>query len=197
MEDPPMTNLSRNAQVLRYLLQVAPGIGRTKLAKFAYLADVEARKYLGQPISSFVYFFDQHGPFDSGGFFGAIGELTKNGFATENQVPCGQYVGYELFPTSLPAEFDFTASESAVLQYVARTYFSKSARDLCDDIVYKTQPMLAAEQGKPLAMDMLNRAPDDQLGFSLERMLAGEASVAAGRTRPLADVMRELRTGTD
>src|SRR5262245_48517651 len=34
-----MPTLSRNAQVLRYLLQVAPGIGHTKLAKFAYLAD--------------------------------------------------------------------------------------------------------------------------------------------------------------
>ena len=192
-----MTTLSRNAQVLQYLLQVAPGIGRTKLAKFAYLADVEARKYLGRPVSSFVYFFAQHGPFDSGGFFSATGELTVNGFATENQVPCGEYMGYELFPTNQPVEFDFSAGESAVLRYVATTFLSKSARDLCDDIVYKTEPMLTAEPGQALAMEILNRAPGDQLGFSLERMLAGEASVAAGRTRPLADVMRELRTGTD
>jgi hypothetical protein len=193
----PIVNLSRNAQVLRYLLQVAPGIGRTKLAKFAYLADVEARKYLGRPVSSFVYCFDQHGPFDSGGFFSATGELTMHGFATEHEMPCGQYIGYELFPTSKQAEFDFTPAEAEVLRYVASTFFSKTARDLCDDIVYKTEPMLAAEPGKPLRMDILNPAPGDRLGFSLERMLAGEASVAAGRTRPLADVMLELRTGTE
>lgn len=74
-----MANLSRNAQVLRYLLQVAPGIGHTKLAKFAYLADLEARRYLGSPISEFRYAFEQHGPFDSSGFFGALGELKTQG----------------------------------------------------------------------------------------------------------------------
>lgn len=192
-----MTDLSRNAQVLRYLLQVAPGIGRTKLAKFAYLADVEARRYLGRPITAFVYFFDHHGPFDSGGFFAALGELTAGGLATENQVPCGEYVGYELYATGVATEFDFTAAEAEVLRYVATTFFSKSARELCDDIVYKTEPMRSAEAGKPLPMDIVNRAPGDGLGFNLDRMLAGEASAEAGRTRPLADVMRELRTGTD
>ena len=33
----------------------------------------------------------------------------------------------------------------------------------------------------------------DRLGFSRERMLAGEASAEAGRVRPLADVLNELR----
>lgn len=33
----------------------------------------------------------------------------------------------------------------------------------------------------------------DELGFSAERMLAGEASAAAGRVRPMATVMNELR----
>jgi hypothetical protein len=66
-----MTSLSRNAQVLRYLLEVAPGVGHTKLAKFAYLADLEARKYLGGPVSEFRYVRDQHGPFDAKRFFAA------------------------------------------------------------------------------------------------------------------------------
>jgi len=180
--------------MLRYLLQVAPGIGHTQLAKFAYLADLEARKYLGRPISGFTYFFDQHGPFDSDGFFGAIGELKSLGFIAENQIPCGQYTGYEMLPTSQAAEFDFSPSEAEVLRYVATTYLSKTARDLCDDIVYKTEPMMEAEAGKPLPMERMNRTPGDQLGFSLERMLAGEASAAGGRTRPLAELMGELRT---
>ena len=33
----------------------------------------------------------------------------------------------------------------------------------------------------------------DPLGFNYHRMLAGEASAAAGRHRPLSDVMNELR----
>lgn len=189
-----MANLSRNAQVLRYLLQVAPGIGHTKLVKFAYLADLEARKYLGHPISQFTYYFNQHGPFDSGGFFGALSELKTGEFITENQIPCGEYIGYEMLPTSQAAEFDFSTGEAEVLRYVATTYFSKTARDLCDDIVYKTEPMLEAEAGKPLPMDKMNRAPGEGFGFNLERMLAGEASVAHGRTRPWAELMDELRS---
>ena len=59
-----MPTLSRNAQVLRYLLQVAPGIGHVKLAKFAYLADLETLKYLGRPVTGFLYIKDQFGPFD-------------------------------------------------------------------------------------------------------------------------------------
>ena len=58
-----MVPLSRNAQVLRYLLEVAPAVGRIKLIKYAYLADCEAHRYIGRQISKFRYRFDKHGPF--------------------------------------------------------------------------------------------------------------------------------------
>ena len=188
-----MASLSRNAQVLRYLLQVAPGIGHTKLAKFAYLADLEARRYLGKPISQLSYVFAQHGPFDPSGFFGALTELKSQGFVTENQIPCGQYVGFEVLPTERAVEFDFSTAESEVLRYVATTFLAKTARDLCDDIVYKTEPMMDAVPGQPLPMDQVNGTPGANLTFNLERMLQGEASAAAGRTRPWAEVRDEFR----
>src|SRR5205814_232284 len=81
--------------------------------------DLEARKYLGRPISGFTYCFGQHGPFDSGGFFGALAELKTGEFITENQIPCGEYVGYEMLPTRQAPEFDFSPSEAEVLRYVA------------------------------------------------------------------------------
>lgn len=191
-----MANLSRNAQVLRYLVQVAPGSGHTKLAKFVYLADLEAHRYLGHPVSEFRYVFDQHGPFDSTAFFGALNELKARDLVTENQIPCGPYSGFEVLPTSHAVEFDFSASESEVLRYVATTFMSKSARDLCDDIVYKTEPMMDAEPGKPVPMDRINGTPGTGLTFNLEQMLRGEASAAAGRTRPWADVRDELRAAS-
>ncbi|HEY2861582.1 MAG TPA: hypothetical protein VGJ21_24450 [Terracidiphilus sp.] len=49
------------------------------------------------------------------------------------------------------------------------------------------------KMGESFAMDEMNRKKDDDLGFDLERMLAGEESAKAGRTRPLAEAMRELR----
>ncbi len=53
--------------------------------------------------------------------------------------------------------------------------------------------MQNGKMGEKLPMDKLNRDAKDEFGFDLERMLAGEASAEAGRVRPLADVLNELR----
>jgi hypothetical protein len=178
--------------VLRFLLEEAPGIGRIKLAKFAYLADLEARRYLGRPITRFKYVFDQHGPFDALPFYAALTELQRGGFATQSEIPLGQYVGYEICPTSNPVEYDFDVTEAEVLSYVARTYLARNAQELCEDVVYETRPMRAAKPGEPLPMDEENRKSSDRLTFDLRRMLAGEAQARTGRTRPLADSLSEL-----
>jgi hypothetical protein len=192
-----MPELSRNAQVLRYLLEVAPGVGHTKLAKFAYLADLEARKYLGHPISEMRYVLDQHGPFDARRFFAGRDELVAKGYITETQVVFGSYAGYEMAPTPKVPEYDFSVAEAEVLSYVAKTYLNRSAIALCEDVVYKTEPMQQVKKlGEKLPMDEMNRDPKDEFGFNLERMLEGEAAAEAGRVRPLADVMNELRART-
>ena len=188
-----MTSISRNALALRFLLEAAPGVGRTKLAKFAYLADLEARRFLGKPITAFEYLYDQRGPFDARGFYAALSELEEGGLATQAPVPCGQYLGYEIHPTQHPVEYDFDLAEAEVLTYVAQTYLAKNARELCDDVVYETRPMKDASPGKPLAMSAENGTPGDNLSFDLRRMLAGEAEARAGRTRPLASALDELR----
>lgn len=187
--------LSRNAQVLRYLLEVAPGLGRVKLAKFAYLADCEAHRYLGRPISAFRYAFAQHGPFDARRFYTAKDELLEAGYATEVAVESGPYVEYEVSPTKKPVEYGFDQAETEILRYVAETYLSRTARSLCDDVVYQTSPMKGAKVGDKLEMDRMRneKDKDDKLGFDLERLLAGEASAEAGRFRPLREAMDELR----
>jgi len=189
-----MFAVSRNAQVLRYLLDADARVGRTKLAKYAYLADLEAWKYLGRPISEFRYIFDRHGPFDATAFFAATEELQQAGLATESQVAIGSYVEHKLEPTSRALEYDFSVAEARVLDYVVKTYLSTNARELCEEIVYKTEPMLKAKPGMLLAMSQMNRKPGDRLGFSLDRMLAGEDSAEAGRVHPLRSVADELRT---
>jgi len=72
-----MPGLSRNAEVLRYLLEQAPGVGHTLLAKFAYLADLLARQHLGRPISGMQYIYDNRGPFDAVAFKLAPGEISE------------------------------------------------------------------------------------------------------------------------
>lgn len=186
-----MTPLSRNAQVLRYLLEVAPGVGRIKLVKYAYLADCEAFRYLGRAISTFRYRFDKHGPFDRA-FFRAKDELLAEDLATETATRIGPYDGYEYRPTDEPVEYGFTQEEAEILRYVAVTYLSDTATRLCEDVVYQTPPMRAAKVGERLKMETM-REEQDPLGFNLKRLLAAEASVEAGRFRPLKDAVDELR----
>lgn len=186
-----MTPLSRNAQVLRYLLEVAPGVGRIKLVKYAYLADCEAFRYLGRAISNFRYRFDKHGPFDRA-FFDAKDELVREGFAIETTTRIGPYDGYDYRPTDEPVEYGFSQEEVEILRYVAETYLNDTAIRLCEDVVYKTPPMRAAKVGERLKMETMREEPDP-LGFNLERLLAAEASVEAGRFRPVRDAVDELR----
>ena len=186
-----MAHLSRNAQVLRYLLEIAPGVGRIKLVKYAYLADCEAYRYLGRAISTFRYRFDKHGPFDRA-FFEAKDELVQEGYATETLLRIGPYDGYDYRPTEEAVEYGFTQEEAEILRYVAETYLNASAIRLCEDVVYNTPPMLGAKVGERLKMEKMRAVPDP-LGFNLERLLAAEASVEAGRYRPLKDAVDELR----
>jgi len=190
-----MPELSRNAQILRYLLERAPGLGHVKLVKFTYLADLESRRFLGKPISSFVYRKDHYGPFDLA-FFKAEAELVDGGFAVASEVPVGPYVQKTLSPTPRAVEYAFTPGEAEVLQYVAATYMDVSARMLCDDVVYETEPMKAAKNlksGERIPMDVVNRKGQDPLGFDLERMLQSEEQAKAGRTKPVSAVLDELR----
>jgi hypothetical protein len=194
-EEACLSVLSRNAQVLRYLLEVAPGIGHTKLAKFAYLADLEAWKHLGRPISHFNYVRAAHGPFDGRAFYAARDELVMRGMITDAQTQYGDYLTYQMNPTDRGVEYCFSPPEMEILRYVAETYLEKTARDLCDDVVYKTAPMQNAKEGRHLEMKKVIRKPTirHEYGFKLERMIAGEASAKAGRFQPLAKVLSGLR----
>lgn len=187
-----MPGLSRNAQVLRYLLEVAPGVGHTLLAKFTYLADLLARQHLGKPISEMRYTFDEHGPFDARRFYSARDELIEGGYITHGSADIGGHAGFEMFPTNQAVEYSLTEEEAQILTWVARRYGSWTATDLCNQVVYTSKPMQNAKPGTRLDMDQMNRKPED-LEFNIERMLAGEESAEEGRVRPLADVLNELR----
>jgi len=187
-----MPGLSRNAQVLRYLLEQAPGVGHTLLAKFAYLADLLARQHLGRPISAMQYTYDNHGPFDAVAFYTARNELVRSGLITHAPAEIGGYAAFEMHPTDRVVAYDFDEGEMAILTWVARTYGSWNATDLCHHVVYTSKPMKDAQPGAKLDMEQMSREPEE-LGFSLERMLAGEKSAEKGDVRPLADVLNELR----
>jgi hypothetical protein len=187
----PSSALTRNAQVLRYLIEVAPGAGHTILAKLAYLADLLARQHLGHPITSLDYIYDKHGPFDASRFYSALSELEHGGFMVRERADLGGYLGYPMLPLQPLRDADLTDAEKEILTWVGRTYGSLTARDLCERVVYETTPMKSAKRGQRLPMEESSRT--DALEFDLERVLAGERAAEEGRVRPLASVFNELR----
>lgn len=189
-----MRELSKNASVLRYLVEADSGVGRIKLAKYAYLADLESLRLCGRTISRFRYSYDNHGPFDSSNFFSALDELRSNGILIEETATFWKgWSGYRYSTTSPALHYEFSEEEDQILMFVVARYRSFSAERLCKEIVYKTAPMLVAKKGKELQMELIQSDSPDALGFSLERMLAGEKSARTGKHRPIAEAMRELR----
>jgi len=192
-----MPFLSRNAQVLKYFAQQCPAVGRTKLLKLAYLADLESRQLLGHPVSSFDYIWYDHGPFDTA-LYSAIEELKAHGMADEEEVVVGLgYIEQRLVDTGQPAMFDFSPAESEILYYVATKYQRTALRELLSEVVYETGPMKAVQRkGERLPMETLDGNQRDRIGFDLEDIIAAEQEIDAGHFRPADEFFDELRSKT-
>lgn len=187
-----MRELSLNARLLRFFIDQDPGVGRIKLAKYAYLADLISVKLCRQPISEFRYIFDNHGPFDSARFYSALEELKDEAFVTE-RTKIKWRREYEYTTTEAVLDYRFSEVEEEILSFTVSTYRPYTATALNKDVVYKTAPMLIAERKQPVQLDVVLKAAPDPLDFSVERLLAGEKSVRLGRHRPIEEAMRELR----
>ena len=85
----------------------------------------------------------------------------------------------------------------SILEHIVGVYGRHDLRSLLDDVVYETKPMVDAKQrgafGEPLKMEMVDnecRTP----GLDLERLWESWHEADTGQTRPVAEVMDELRT---
>jgi hypothetical protein len=190
-----MATLSRNAQVLKFFAQHCKGIGRTKLQKLAYISDVEARKLLGHPITSFEYYWHHHGPFD-GRLYEAIEELDVTGYVQQGEINFGS--GYQrktVIDKGLPTVFDFTPAELTVLEYVASEYIGTPLTELLSEVVYESEPMLAVNaRGERLPMEILDNTQKNAIGFDLEEVIAAEQAAKAGDYVLASDFFNALRT---
>jgi hypothetical protein len=165
-------------------------IGRTFLVKLAYLADHEARRFLGRPLTAFEYRVDNYGPFDPQ-FFATLDEMAAEGEIVEQHVifPTGK-PGFRLHSTGLRQASEFTAAEQAVLSYILGQNGESRLDDLLES-VYQTEPFVKAQaqgRGTALPMDELNDAGIVELGgVRLEDAIAGHAAAVAGRLVDLED----------
>jgi hypothetical protein len=189
--------LSRNEQVLKYFVQSCPQrLGRTQLVKLVYLADFEARRYLGAPISSFEWKREPQGPFDDE-FYTVKSALVQKGEIKEIEglTPFGN-PWYQYVDAGGPLRSEFSPAEQRILHYIVKAYGNKSREEILED-VYNTSPFKAVEEaprGTPVPMDSVNQERTVQLGgLSLDAIITGERRISSGGGVPLVQVVNLLR----
>lgn len=188
--------LSREEQLVALFVNACSGaIGRTRLMKLLYMADYEARRFLGRPLSSIPYVWYDHGPFDSE-LYQWIKRLEDDGLISSETVLYPSGIGYLYSSKGTPPGHDLNPDEVEILAYVCREYSQVALRELLDDIVYQTEPMLAAKaadaKGQPLDMDAVNLSQSKQFTVPYAELLARSRQVRAGHVVRHADAMARL-----
>jgi len=194
-------NLSREEQLVAFFVNACPEpVGRTRLMKLLYLADYEARRYLGRPVSSIPYIWYDHGPFDQQ-LYGWLDHLRAEGLIRDEEVvyPSGN-AGHIYTPNEAPPAHDLSPDEVEILSYVCREYSQVGLRELLDDIVYQTEPMLDAKEknarGEKLNMDLVNNLKSRAFAVPYEELLARSRQVRAGNVIPHSAAMTRLTAAT-
>src|SRR5437773_5589067 len=192
-------NPSREEELVEFFVKHCGGdgeLGRTRLMKLLYLADYEARRFLGRPISGAKYIWHFFGPFDPR-LPTWINRLRDSGVLVEAPVtyPSGKS-GFLYTPGPKQAALSFKPVEVEILSYVCRQYSRVELRELLDDIVYQTEPMLRAKRKgakeRPLEMDMINNAKAGELSVPLEELIERRRQLRAGEGISHADAMTAL-----
>jgi hypothetical protein len=176
------SEISKNAQLLKFFAQQDRGIPRKRLVKMVYETDIIARQYLGEPVSSFEWRLFQYGPY-SREIPSAVEELVAIGLAwTQDTEPTEDGPGWKrLYDSGQPIVFDFKLEENEVLAYVTANYLSMPMEELLWDVVYETKPMKAAKQfHERLPMEMVDNEGRQLVGFDLARIIKAEEQANAG-----------------
>lgn len=189
----------RNAELIAFFVSHCQGeLGRTRLMKLLYLADYESRRFFGKPISQLKYIWHYYGPYDAK--VGQVLEALKSADAVlEDQVlyPTGKK-GYLYKSGPKPLESTFQPEESAILSYVCNRYSKTDLRELLDDVVYETEPMIAAKKAdareQPLDMSVVDGTRANELGLDFAEILRRSLDVRAGNFLTHSDAMKFIAT---
>lgn len=174
--------ISKNAQMVKFFVgRSRHGIGRTKLFKLIYLADLEARKLMGKPISDFEYHWHRHGPFDAD-IYDAAKELEDGEHAHTQQINHGGgYVESKLIDDEGLVPFDFSAAEFEIINFVAARFMAVPLRNLLDNVVYESRPMKEVEaRGDRLDMEAVDNHDRRRIGFDFEEVVQADTDARGG-----------------
>jgi hypothetical protein len=190
----PSEMLRPTAELIHAFVQRVPNAGRTQIVKLLYLADLEARRCLGHPLTPLNYIWYDHGPFDTDIYVQldrlcGLGFLHEETYQRSDGKTCYRYSTTDAPPPGEPLK----AAELALVNYVAARHGKKRLKALLDE-VYQTPPMEQARKvghrGVTLNMDLVNNASRIP-GAELERVLRSIDQVERGQGRSLQEIRAE------
>jgi hypothetical protein len=191
-----MPAISKTAQVFKYFAQQYgwPGILRTRLGKYSYMADVISRQYLGHPITDLLYRKDYYGPYAK-----ELPQYTEELVAAElvDEIThgSGNERAIRLHDRGRAVAFDFTPGEAEILAYVMTNYSHMDFDEFVMAVVKETDPFKAVRKhGDALPMKTLDGVARDAVGFDLERIIRAEKQAEAGDFITLDQFADELRS---
>lgn len=201
MGDAAMANqqLSKEEQLIAFFVNAcSEPIGRTRLMKLLYLADYQARRYLGKPISSIRYKWHDFGPFDEN-LYVWLDNLKSQDLIRHEQVRYdGEKIAHTYAPSETPPTLDLTPDEVDVLSFVCREYSQVALRQLLDEIVYQTEPMIEAKakdaKGLPLQMEIVDNAKGRDFTVPYPELLARSRRLKSGQGVSHPEAMRRVTT---
>ena len=175
-----MDTMSKTAQVIKFYVQEKP-LARIMLAKLAYMADLNAHKYLGRPISELQYVYDVFGPYDSEGFYPAIQDLKDRSLIQEQAVPShfGDMLNI-IEDEPRQTTFSFSPAEKRILSWNLREYGDQELLKFLHNVVYNTPPLEKGTRGNPLEMYVVEDDEKDYLHIDFDTVLQSEAEIANG-----------------
>jgi len=183
---------SRVAQLIHIFVKRVPNIGRTQIVKLLYMADHEARRHLGAPLTDLRYRWDKFGPLDPE-ILRQLERLEQEGFlrATRYEFQGNPAYSYTVSETAMP--YTFNKVEAAILDVIVDRLGHLPLANLLEDVVYQTRPMQdATRRGQRLRMELVDNEERAQ-GMELETVVRAVEQLDRGEGRPLDEVMAELR----
>lgn len=174
------------------------GLLAMHIQKILYLADLEAWRTLGHPISDCEFTFYKYGPFDKA-IDSAIGDLCsekvalfEHGFSQKSG---REFRRFRLASSRLKmAPSDrIRVEEAAILRRVVERY-EHVPSDTLKEIVYQTRPMRGAARSQRLDLEKeKGKTFDTAEGLDWDNVALSLADIRAGRVMNSDEFWRSMR----
>jgi hypothetical protein len=140
--------------------ELGVSVGKTKLLKLLYLADIEHFRDTGETCTGLNWILYLYGPW-SPDYDGLLEQLEAEGAISKQAFTAAGAEGERL---SVQDEIDLSkvivpAGEYFRTKHLIDTWLERATAQLLDFVYFETEPMIAAEKLKPLDFSKISKEP--------------------------------------